>query len=427
MKIITPRKNANFSGYHKKDIAERLNLLLQEGVIDEVDLKQLSLSSSPELLASADNMIENVIGCFPVPLGLALNCYIGDRNLIIPMAVEETSIVAALSGAGKWMSQNKATISASTKGRGINGQVYFCDPETFSEIEQCYGIHREEFIHKINTHILSSMQKRGGGVVSLNIRLLDSGILACDLVIDCCDAMGANLICQSVEMLKKLIFERTGVNGSIAIVSNLSDCQVVRATVNVKVSDPVFASKVSQASKIAQADIYRAVTHNKGITNGIDALAIATGNDWRAIEASLHGFASIGGYKPLTTWKFEGNMLIGEFEGPIPAGAVGGATCQPLARICRKILGCNNAQELIEIMATVGLLQNFAAIRALVTSGIVAGHMRLHISNIVALTDASKGEASLLKEKLQENLHILGKVTATDAFEILQKIRGGCA
>ncbi|MBT4885180.1 MAG: hydroxymethylglutaryl-CoA reductase, degradative [Legionellales bacterium] len=417
-----------FKGFFKLSRSERLASLLAHGFINKSDLEVLRGSSSPRILDHADNLIENTVGCFPLPLGIATNCVIDGKPRLIPMAVEETSIIAALSSAGKWVSESNGHIKTSQNGWGVRGQLFFTSPAEIKKVTTYITSNEKELISKLNLQVVPSMVRRGGGICSITPRgfkLKGGGrALAVDIVLDACEAMGANLVCQIAEALKDCVFEDIGAAGKLAIVSNLSDCQITQATLVIPNADPSFAEDIVEAGSIAASDPYRAVTHNKGVLNGVDAVAIATGNDWRAIEASLHGYAAMSGsYRPLTSWEYVSGDLIGSFEGPIPVAFVGGATNQEVVNVCKKILGASGAKDLAAVFAAVGLLQNFAALKALVGDGIVAGHMRLHIDNLMAESRAEHCEFVPLRTMLEERLCLLGKVTMTDVVELLQHLR----
>ena len=417
-----------FQGFYNLSSCDRVGRLVDLGLINAADKGVLLGEHPEEAIRQAEVMIENSIGCFAIPLGVATNIVIDDAPVLVPLAIEETSVVAALSGAGKYLLKNGGVITTEQEGCGILGNVYYEGADVFPAVISCIKAQGKDFLATISREMLSSMLHRGAGNIEVSYREVSCNksqkkILAVDLVLDCADAMGANLICQVAERCRSVVAKSTGVKGNLAIVSNLSKFNITKSRLVINDPCPDFAKNIVTACDIARADIFRAVTHNKGILNGIDGVAIATGNDWRAIESSLHGYASINGYKPLTTWSYDGSVLTGEFEGPIPVAAVGGATNHAAAKVCKKILQATSSRELAAIMASVGLLQNFAALRALVTKGIVAGHMRLHISNLIAQTNADSDEATRTRELLEERLHCLGKVTVTDAIEVLHHLR----
>lgn len=416
-----------FAGFFRLSREARRRVMVQQGILNADDLAVLTASSADYIQDQADTLVENTIGCFPIPLGVATNCVINGVPHLIPMAVEETSIIAALSSAAKWVHQSGGSIHTTQRGWGIRGQLFYTSARDASAVAEFIDVHRDRLIYELEKTIVPTMVKRGGGIRQLSTRQIvvaEQPALAVDIILDAREAMGANLICQIAEALKKQVEEALQITGKLAIVSNLSDCQITEATITIPEVEPGFAQAIVEANAIAQADTYRAVTHNKGVLNGIDAVAIATGNDWRAIEASLHGYAArSGAYQPLTTWKYNNGSLIGTLSAPIPVAHVGGATNQAVVRVCKRILGVESAERLAGIMAAVGLMQNFAALRALVGEGIVAGHMRLHIDNLMAETAVANNERAPLRRLLEERLCMLGKVTMTDVIELLPLVR----
>jgi hydroxymethylglutaryl-CoA reductase len=418
---------AAFAGFFRLSRDARQRIMAQQGILQADDLAILAASSADSIQDQADTFVENAIGCFPIPLGVATNCVINGQPRLIPMAVEETSIIAALSSAAKWVNQSGGRIQTTQCGWGIRGQLFYTRAGEPEAVSAFIAENRDQLIRHLEKQVVPTMVKRGGGIRQLSTRMIvvaDRPALAVDIVLDAREAMGANLVCQIAEALKKHIENTLGIAGKLAIVSNLSDCQITEATLTVPQAEPGFAEAIVEANAIAQADPYRAVTHNKGVLNGIDAVAIATGNDWRAIEASLHGYAAReGGYQPLTTWQYHEGTLVGKLSAPIPVAHVGGATSQAVVGVCKRILGVESAQELASIMAAVGLLQNFAALRALVGEGIVAGHMRLHIDNLMAETAVASHERAPLRRLLEERLCMIGKVTMTDVIELLPLVK----
>jgi hydroxymethylglutaryl-CoA reductase len=243
--------------------------------------------------------------------------------------------------------------------------------------------------------------------------------------VDTCDAMGANLINQLCEGLKPAIEDVTGEEAGVCILSNLTDTRTSYATVRARGVDRRLADGIVDVYEFAAQDPYRAATHNKGILNAIDAILLATGNDWRAMEAGAHAYAALTGrYRPLSHWRMEGDDLVGEIRLPTAVGTVGGVTkIHPTAQACLKMLGAQTAAELGQICAAVGLIQNFAALRALSTVGIVNGHMNLHARNLAILAGANQEEQSMLVEKLREELAHKKRLTLTQAQTILSEIR----
>jgi hydroxymethylglutaryl-CoA reductase len=271
---------------------------------------------------------------------------------------------------------------------------------------------------------------RGGGVRDIAIREVprvgDAGtMLVMHVLCDPCDAMGANLINQVCEALKPRVEKITGEKVGLCILSNLVDTKLAVAEVRVRNVEHNVGKGVEEASLFAEADPYRAATHNKGVLNGIDPILIATGNDWRAVESGVHAYASrTGRYMPVSTWRYSGGDLIGRFEAPIAVGTAGGVTrIHPTARVAMKMLGVSKAEELARICAAVGLVQNLGALKALATVGIVKGHMQLHAANLAIAAGAEIHEIARVRDRLAEILKVEKKINLTQAKEILEAIR----
>ena len=412
--------NATYKGFYKLSRAQRLELLEQNGVISAADKSLLQCSTSPQVQDVADKMIENTLGCFPLPLGLATGLVINGKPRLIPMATEETSVIAAVSSAASWLRQHNASIITSQQGWGIIGQVHFVAEAAFDKVTSYVLQHKQKLLDFLNCEVAPSMHKRGGGFFDIRLKRLAGGVLAVNIYFNPSESMGANLVTQGAEALKSLICTELGVSGLMAIVSNSCDAKKTVATVKVCGVEEGLLAKIVLASKVASADPWRASTHNKGILNGIDALAIATGNDWRAIESGLNSFAA---GRPLATWSKEEGALVGTIAGPLPVAMVGGATSHPMAKVCKKILQASSAHELAGVMMAVGLVQNLAALKALVTKGLAAGHMKLHIENIILDCGASLAEHAALRQQLTEHLCVTGRVTFSDAASLLRTMR----
>lgn len=418
-----------FQGFSKLTREERFSRLAQMGALTREDIEFLQSGGnlSPEL---AESFIENVIGYYQLPLGVACYFNIDGKDKVIPMAVEETSIIAALSKTAKWISQ-KGHIRTETLGDSVFGQIQLAavnKPQAFSE-----AIERNKpfLIETANEEVAHGLVKRGGGVNDLTVRLLERAdgktMAVVHVYLNCCDAMGANIINQTLEFLKPKIENITGETVTMCILSNLADSKLTKATVTIKDVEPELGIGLEEASIFAETCPYRATTHNKGVLNGIDPILIATGNDWRAVEAGIHAFcARSGSYQPITTWRYDQQTktLTGTFLAPIIVGIVGGVTTlHPGAKLCLKMLEVNSADELARIIAAVGLTQNLGALRALTTEGIIQGHMRLHIDNLILNTDATKDESKTLKPKLESWLTLHKRVTLDTAKELLNGIR----
>jgi hydroxymethylglutaryl-CoA reductase len=425
-------RDKKMEGFHRLPRHERIGRLASDCSLDAHDVEVLT-GERPFSLDVAEHLIENVVGFFPIPLGVATHFEIDGRLTYIPMAVEETSIIAAASATAKWITRN-GCITTYSKGNLIIGQVQLPSVENPERARQILHDHRDLLIGLANACV-PGLVARGGGVRDLAVRTLDrpdgSGrsMLVIHLLCDPCDAMGANLINQVCEALKPRIEELTSEKVGLCILSNLVDGKLAVAEVVVRNIEPAIGRGIEEATLFAKADPYRAATHNKGILNGVDPILIATGNDWRAVEAGAHAYAARSGkYQPLSDWRMHGSDLHGRIELPLAVGTVGGVTrVHPTARVALKILGISHADELARICAAVGLVQNLGALKALSTVGIVKGHMQLHAANLAIAAGADIHEIARVRESLAEVLRVEKTINLSRAREILEALRGGRA
>lgn len=414
-------------GFSKLTLEERLKRLIKMGFLQASDIEFLQRESALSL-DLANQFIENVIGVYPMPLGVAVNFVIDNRDYVIPMAVEETSIIASASKTAKWI-RDEGEITTKTLGELGIGQIQLPNVKDYKTFRQKIEKKKDEFIDKANTDVAHGIVARGGGVRDLNVRRIPRGdgrdMAVLHVMVDTRDAMGANIINQVCEYLKPLIEELTDEKVGMCILSNLADTKITQAQVVIRNIDPALGLAIEEGSLFAQIDPYRAATNNKGVLNTIDPVLIATGNDWRAVEAAIHAYAGYSGqYSSITKWRMKGKDLYGIMEAPIVVGTVGGVTqLHPMAKICLKMLNVKNANELARVVAAVGLVQNLAALRSLVTEGIITGHMRLHISNLALASDATQNELPILKQKLADRLKTKKRITGSDVKEILNEIR----
>lgn len=420
--------SSKMEGFHRVPRSERLKRVAEAANLTPLEMETLG-GGIPIDPFIAENLIENFIGYFPLPMGVATHFRIDGRDLFIPMAVEETSIIAAASATAKWVKKD-GFIRTWSKGNLIIGQIQLPSVVDPARARALLHAKRDELIALANAFV-PGLASRGGGIRDLAFRELPrpdgSGrsMLVLHVLCDPCDAMGANLINQVCEALKPRVEELTGEKVGMCILSNLVDGKLACAEVIVRNVEPRLAARIEEATLFAMADPYRAATHNKGVMNGIDPIVIATGNDWRAVEAGVHAYASrSGSYQPITTWKRQGLDLVGLFEAPLAVGTVGGVTkAHPVSRTALKILGVERADELARICAAVGLVQNLGALRALVTEGIVKGHMQLHATNLAMAAGAEIHEISQMKLRLTEVLRVEKRIHLTRAREILDEIR----
>ena len=421
-------------GFYKAKMAERLRRLAEALELTPDDLDGLGESASLPL-ANADAMIENAIGVLGLPVGVGLNFKVDGDDVLVPMAVEEPSVIAAVSLAAKIAREGGGFTTDSDAPRMI-GQVQLTQLVEPAKAREVLLANKAALLDAANA-LHPQMRARGGGAVDLEVRLLQVMDVAgthaethaiVHLIIDTQDAMGANLINTMCEGVAPLCEKLTGGKVRLRILSNLADLRLSRATCRIPfealadfgLSGAEVAHGIVEGSRFADADPYRACTHNKGVMNGVDAVALATGNDWRAIEAGAHAYAARSGrYSPLTTWRIEAGQLVGRIELPIQVGTVGGAVkSNPLVQVLLKTLGHPGARKLAGIMAAVGLAQNLAALRALGTIGIQQGHMALHARNL-AFSAGARGNAV---EEVARALIAAGEIKLHRAQEILARM-----
>lgn len=373
--------------FHQLSVSERIEKLHTDGVVSEGTLEALIGGTAGLSIESADRMIENVIGTYSLPIGIAQHLLVNGTEVMVPMVVEEPSIVAALSSAAK-LSRSSGGVLSIQEANILSGQIQLTDLKDVFRAEGILSEHRDRIMAVANDFI-PNMVARGGGVRGVEIRpFSEAGMIIVQLHVDTCDAMGANVVNRLCENMADTLANLTGGRAVLRILSNLVDHSLVTARVSIPVShlhkdgqySAIIARNIELASKCAELDPYRAATHNKGIFNGIDAVAIATGNDWRAIEAAGHAFAGMGiTYKPLAAWRVINAQLDGTLCMPLKVSVVGAQIkAHPTVRIAHEILKFPTARRLAEIMGAVGLLQNFAALRALCSDGICKGHLQLH-------------------------------------------------
>jgi hydroxymethylglutaryl-CoA reductase len=408
---------SRISGFYKRTLAERAALVAQWANLTPQEQSTL-LGISGLNAAQADNMIENAVGVYALPLGIATNFLINEKDYLIPMVVEEPSVVAAVSNAARLFREGGGFTTSSDEPVMI-GQIQVLDVDDVYAAAGAVKAQRARLVQYINEEIGGSIVRRGGGARDIEVRPMPEtaagAMLVVHLLYDARDAMGANAVNTAVEALAPEIEAITGGRVNLRILSNLTDRRKARVEGNIPASalatDTLSGEQVVkaivEAGVFADVDPYRAATHNKGIMNGIDAVAIATGNDWRALEAGAHAYAARNGqYTSMSRWRqAEDGSLHGSMEMPLAVGIVGGATrVHPTAQVALKILGVETARELAEIMAAVGLAQNFAAIRALATEGIQHGHMRMHARQIAVAAGASGAMvAQVVEQMIAEN------------------------
>ncbi len=384
-------KTSQVSGYYKLKREERLAKVKEFAGLTDDEAKMLEAGLGFE---QAEKMVENVVATFRLPLGIAVNFLINGKEYMVPMATEETSVVAAASNAAK-MCRAFGGFKASSTDPIMIGQIQLLTKDA-KKAKKAIEDNKKKILETANAKD-PRLVSLGGGAKDLEVRIIKTGrgeMAITHLFVDVRDAMGANAVNTMCEAVTPLIEDATGDKTLLKIISNLADRRRAMAEVTVsseELGGAAVVDAIVNAYEFAAADPYRAVTHNKGAMNGITAVIIATGNDSRAVEAGVHAYASITGrYKTITSWEKDGKgNLHGKIELPLAVGIVGGATMNPSAKINQKILGVKSAKELSEVMASVGLAQNLAALRALSTEGIQRGHMSLHAKNIAMMAGAS--------------------------------------
>jgi len=410
---------------YKMSPEKRLEFLKKWAALSSEEIEMIQNAGSLKI-EHANRMIENAIGTMPIPLGLAANFLINGREYLIPMATEEPSVIAAASN-GARMVRVKGGFKASSTEPIMIGQIQVTKVKDPNKARITILEIKNSIIEQANKQdpILVSL---GRGAKDLQVKILDSilgPMVVAELLVDCGDAMGANAVNTMVEAVSPMIEKATGGKVYLRIISNLADRRLARAKAVVAkevVGGEEVVEGILQAYAFALADPYRCATHNKGVMNGIDAVVLATGNDTRAIEAGAHAYASkTGKYLPLTTWeKNENGDLVGTIEMPMAVGLVGGATrAHPVAKVNVKILGATTANELGEVIISVGLAQNLAALRALAVEGIQRGHMALHARNVAI----EAGATGILVDTVAKQMVIDKKIRLDVAKKLLEELK----
>jgi len=415
--------------FYQLTATERIKELINLKVISKEDAALL-LNGGGLSREVADHMIENSFGLFDLPLGVAQNFMVNGRSVWVPMVIEESSVIAAASNGAKIVAQNGGFTAKADPPRMI-GQIQVINVPNPVPAKRNVLRHKQELIAKLNASH-PSLINRGGGVLDLSSKIFQKStagpMLVFYLTIDVRDAMGANLVNSMLEEIAPDIARLTEGEIRLCILSNYADKRLAHASCTIR---PATLAKEEQAGEevvdrilvahaLAEVDPYRAVTHNKGIMNGVDAVVIATGNDWRAVEAGAHSWAcKKGKIRPLSSWtKDSDGNLHGELEIPLAVGIIGGATqVHPLAQICIRMMKIQSSGELAEIIACVGLAQNLAALRALSTEGIQKGHMALHARQIAIAAGAQGADIDRVAEMMCKE----GNIAVDHAKEILRR------
>jgi len=397
---------ADFRHFYQKSWAERTAIVAENAHLSSTEAALFKKYYLPQ----HHEIIENYLTDYPLPMGVAVNFVIDDQPRIVPMVTEEPSVIAAASNGAKII-KRAGGFKTELNQREMIGQIVLeqlAAPEKTADLIKAHA----PGLLKVADDAHPSLKKRGGGARQLRVRQLGQGYLSIDLFVDVQAAMGANMLNTMLEAVAKSIGVLTKTNALMSILSNFATASLVTATCELPVSllqagryaGDLVAKKIASASTVAQIDPYRAATHNKGIMNGIDAVAIATGNDWRAIESGAHAYAAKDGqYRGMSTWITDGRVLSGTLTMPLPVGVVGGSIkINELAQLNQRLLGITTAGDLAKTMAAVGLAQNLAALRALVTTGIQQGHMHLQLKSLALAAGATPSELPIILQRLEQ-------------------------
>lgn len=405
-------QGSRLPGFYNLSLPERRKIIRETGLLTEEELSALN-GEAGLTSAQADHMIENVIGIYALPLGMGLNFVVNKREVLIPMAIEEPSVIAGVSFMARLARLGGGFLAHTTPPEMI-GQMQILGVADLPSARLAILEASSELLAEA-TDLDPVLKKIGGGPRDLQVRIIEDSpigpFLVVHLIYDVRDSMGANAVNTACEKLAPRIEAISGGRVILRILSNLADQRLARARCTIPLAELAFGEYraeevrdgIISAWAFAAADPYRAATHNKGIMNGVDAVVIATGNDWRAIEAGAHAYAARSGrYTSLSTWGQDstGN-LVGTLEMPMAVGIIGGATkVHPAARASLKLMGVSTASQLAEIIVSVGLAQNLAALRALATEGIQRGHMSLHARQVAIAAGAKDEQINRLAEQL---------------------------
>ena len=434
-------EGSRIPGFYKLGLAERRAVVSARTRVDLAELEH-ALEAGGLDTATADKVVENVLGIYGLPFGVALNVRVNNTDRLVPMVVEEPSVIAAASNAARMIRQSGGFRAEVVESLMI-GQVQITDVEHPADAVARLEAATPRLL-ELATKAVPNLIARGGGPRAIDVRDLGQRCIVLHVLVDCRDAMGANLVNTIAEALGPITAEIAGGKLGLRILSNLCDRRRVHATCRVHARELVSSPRSSKrsdrdsdapeeldglevvdaivsASRFAELDPYRAATHNKGIMNGIDAVVLATGNDFRAVEAGAHAYAARSGrYAPLAVWRRDGEDLVGQLELPLSLGIVGGTLrVHPTARLALKILGVTSADELAMIAASVGLASNLSALRALATEGIQRGHMSLHARSVASAAGALGDEVELIAARIAGD----GLITVESAERALAQLR----
>jgi len=416
------QRNSRWPGFFKLSVEERRRVAAEALGMDVAELTA-AVGNGGLGCEKADKIIENVVGTFALPFALALNVKIDGEDFVAPMVVEEPSVVAAASNAAK-MIRAGGGFDAETDDPIMTSQVQLDDVPDAKAAAEAIRKHTGELV-ALGNESVPGLVRRGGGVRGMQPRDLGDGLFVVHVFVDCRDAMGANLVNTVAEAVSDRIGQLCGGEVGLRILSNLCDERKVRVKCRVPAdalagngfSGAQVRDGIVKASRFAERDPYRATTHNKGLMNGLDAVVLATGNDWRAVESAAHAYAARSGqYGPLCTWRADGDDLVGQLEMPLSLGIVGGPSrVHPGAAMGLKVANVRSAGELAKVAACVGMASNMAALRALATEGIQKGHMALHARSVAIAAGATGNDV----ERVAKSIHARGEVNLETARQVL--------
>jgi len=416
-------KTSEISGFYKLTPEERVQVVARFASLSESDIEEISKTGSLPL-DLADKLIENVISTVELPVGIAVNFTINGKDYLIPMAIEEASVVAACSNAAK-IARASGGFQSTSSDPVMIGQVQLMGCGDFEKVREAVEEHKGEILDLANSRsrTLSSMK---AGARDIEIRRINDpqGSTVLHLKVDVRDAMGANVVNSMCEAVAPLLERITGCKVNLRILSNLTPDRIARSKAKFRkdlIGGEEVVKRIIRSYEMADVDPYRAATHNKGIMNGVDAVILATMNDWRSAEANAHTYHNLSGHLSLTRYSQDENGdLIGEIEIPVAVGTVGGSTnTVKKAAIFRKILNVGSSSEFNQVLAAVGLAQNFAALRALSAEGIQKGHMGLHARSL-AVSVGAKGDEI---DRISETMVAEGNISMARARDLLESIR----
>jgi hydroxymethylglutaryl-CoA reductase len=420
-------KTSEISGFYKLTPEERAQVVARFAGLNESDIEEISKTGSLPL-DLADKLIENVISTVELPVGIAVNFLINGRDYLIPMAIEEASVVAACSNAAK-IARASGGFQSTSSDPVMIGQVQLMGCGDFEKVREAIEEHKGEILDMANSRsrTLSSMK---AGARDIEIRKINDpeGSIVLHLKVDVRDAMGANVVNSMCEAVAPFLESITGCKTNLRILSNLTPDRIARSKAKFRkdlIGGEEVVKRIIRSYEMADVDPYRAATHNKGIMNGVDAVILATMNDWRSAEANAHTYHNLSGHLSLTRYSQDENGdLIGEIEIPVAVGTVGGSTnTVKKAAIFRKILSVGSSSEFAQVLAAVGLAQNFAALRALSAEGIQKGHMGLHARSL-AVSVGAKGDEI---DRISETMVSEGNISMARARDLLESIRKSSA